>query len=493
LAWITLLFLSADGAPAAPFGTGPGAWPLEGALYEVSLEYFTNHSLNELTENIPRLKKLGVSVIYLTPIFKCVGAAQYLIVDYFAINPRYGTEADLKKLVAVAHQNKIKLLLDLVTSLTYEGTNIMNQHPEWILMGRDGQRQRYYPMPIFGWALDCTNPEVISFFTKVARYYLEHFGVDGWRVDSPTDNYDSEKVSGDHTRLKLLRAVRTAAVETNKNTIFIGEVSGPTVLFGKPGSSREPLFDEMLEANYDYEYCGFLGGNAKSGYSYVLFDGPPSAGRLAPTPLNAVAHNQLSSADFVESVQRRRILFDRLRANFVENHDTERVSKAFPNQHKALFVLIATMPGIPVVHAGQEIGSMVHPDAGGSTTVVVDWSKGDPKLESFYARVLKIRANHSALLRGDIRNIWKSGDQTIAFLRSIRSSQVVVALNFASRPADSVIRLPIVDLGLQPDRSYQVHDELTGEKLFRSGKQLENMDLHLEPYGQRILAISATR
>jgi glycosidase len=103
---LALFVLVTSGIQAAPFGTGSGAWPVEGALYEVSPEYFPHHSLNELTESIPRLKKLGISVIYLTPIFKCVGNAQYLIVDYYAINPRYGTETDLRKLVAVAHQNK---------------------------------------------------------------------------------------------------------------------------------------------------------------------------------------------------------------------------------------------------------------------------------------------------------------------------------------------------------------------------------------------------
>jgi hypothetical protein len=62
----------------------------------------------------------------------------------------------------------------------------------------------------------------------------------------------------------------------------------------------------------------------------------------------------------------------------------------------------------------------------------VDWSKGDHALESFYAHVLKMRADHSALLRRDTRSVWKRGDKSIAFVRSIRGSHGAVAVNFDS-------------------------------------------------------------
>ncbi len=89
---------------AADHGSGPGAWPVRGALYEVCPEYYPKHSLREIAADVPRLEKLGVTVIYVTPIFRCLGNVQYLISDYDAINPRYGTEADLKVLVSTAHR-----------------------------------------------------------------------------------------------------------------------------------------------------------------------------------------------------------------------------------------------------------------------------------------------------------------------------------------------------------------------------------------------------
>ena len=460
--------------------------PFRGAIYEVSLEYYPHHSFQELTERLPQLKEMGVSIIYLTPVFQCIGKAQYLIKDFYAINPRYGTEADLKTLVTTAHHYGIRVLLDLETSLTYDGTDIMHDHPDFVLLGKDGTKQRYYPIPEFGWALDDTKPAVIQYFTQVAVYYVKKFDIDGWRVDSPTNNYDPEKVSGDHSHLQLLRSVKAAIRTVKKDTILIGEVSGPTVMFANPTSGQEPLFDEVFEASYNYLFCGFMGGSEKSGYSYILFGWPFSFTNLVPAPLNAVVHDQVTSREFVKSVQNWPIRFHRLRANFIENHDTERVSKAFPNRHPALFVLIASLPGVPVVHAGQEIGSTVHPDASGARDVVVDWNHGDLKRRDFYTRVLRMRANSPALLHGDIKDVWKSGDRSIAFLRTFQGHRVLVALNFTARDISMVADVP----GLQSKASYELRDELSGAVQKQTGAQLEYLNLQLAPYGYRLIEIA---
>jgi glycosidase len=472
---------------AAPFGTGPGAWPVRGAIYEVCPENFPQHSVNEITDRIPVMERLGVTVIYLTPIFTHTGEAQYLIIDYYHLDPRYGTAADLQRLVKVAHQHGIKVLLDFVTSLTYDGSYIMTQHPEWILRGKDGKMQRYYPFPEWGWAIDCANPGLIDYYTKVARYYLEKFDTDGWRVDSPMNNYDPAKVDGEHNRMELFRSVKTAVTSVKKDAIFVAEIPGPEVMWGKDDNKAQTLFDEMFEASYNYDYCGFLGGDRKSG-GYYMYYGSPGLAPLQPTELNRIAHNQATSKDVVESFMNRKVLYGRLRANFIENHDTARVSVCFPDQHRALFVLVATLPGIPVIHAGQEIGSTVHPSVSGGNPVV-DWKGGDADLEGFYKQVMRVRGANPALYEGELKDIWKSGDHVIAFLRSAGNNRVVVALNFDSKPAHATIGAPAAELGLQPKRSYALHDELSGESKTYQGKQLEEFEVNLPPYGYKILSI----
>ena len=471
-------------AKQAPFGTGPGAFSLA-PVYEVSVEYFPEHSLKNLTAEIPRIANLGVGTIYITPIFKCAGLAQYLILDYYAINPRYGTPDDLKSLVATAHHHGIRVLLDVVTSLTTEGSYIMTQHPDWLLRGDDGQVQHYFPFPTWGWALDCANPNLIRYFSDMTADYIRKFDIDGWRVDSPMNNYDPQKVTTDHNRMNLFRAVKTAVTRVKPGAVLMAEVSGPTVMWGKDDHGAPPSFDEMCEASYDYKYCGFLGGTEKSG-AYVTFDGSPGQVPLRPTTLNSIVHNELTSAQVVNSIQHRPILYDRLRVNFIENHDTSRVSSVFPKAHRALFVLIASMPGVPVIHAGQEIGSTVRPDASGSTKIVVDWAAGDRDLENFYRQVVKARSTHDALTSGDIRDAWKSGDKAIAFLRSSGNSRVLVALNFASKPVRFTASIHSGEWERRQKTAYTLRDELSGAS---STQRRSELDLRLQPYEYQIINI----
>ncbi|MBZ5667993.1 MAG: hypothetical protein LAO30_25835, partial [Acidobacteriia bacterium] len=285
--------------------------------------------------------------------------------------------------------------------------------------------------------------------------------------------------------------VRTAVTAVKKDAVFMAEISGPEIAWDIDDSKAEPLFDEMCEASYNYDSCGFLGGAKGTGCAYVMFNGAPGITPFHPTTLSKVANNQATSKEFVEAIKGQRILYDRLRVNFIENHDTTRVSDCFPNQHKALFALIATMPGVPVVHAGQEIGSTVHPDASGNTDVVVDWAKGDSSLEAFYDRVMKVRASNRALSSGDIRDVWKSGDKSIAFLRSAGDNHVLVVLNFDSKPAKFTAGIPLGEFGLSLQQQYKLQDELTGKAVVRPGKALENFEVNLEPYGQQVLTIAA--
>ncbi len=396
----------------------------------------------------------------------------------------------MKHLVKVAHQHGIEVLLDLVTSLTTDGSYIKTQHPDWILRGKDGKMQRYYPFPAWGWALDCANRDLIKYFAQVASYYVKNFHIDGWRIDSPLNNYDPTKVSGDHTRMQLLRAVRTAITQTDPKALMIAEVPAPEFMWGKDDQNWKPLFDEMCQASYNYPFCGFLGGDKKNGYGYIVFKGSPLITPMVPTPLNRIVHNQMTSKEFVEAVKNERILDGRLRANFIENHDTARVAAAFPKQERALFVLICTMPGVPVVHAGQEIGSTVHPDASGGTRIVVDWAKGDHNLEQFYAQVLRGRATNNALLDGDIQDVWKSGGRAITFLRSKGKNHVLVALNFGQESVHCTIGIPVTKLGWSAKRKYRLKDQITGQETVRQGKDLENLDLSIKPYGYQIVKLT---
>jgi glycosidase len=464
-----------------------------GPIYEVNPEYFPHHSFNELAEQMPRLEKLGIKIIYLLPIWDCLGAQQYLIADYDKINRRYGNAADLKAMVASAHQHGIRVLLDFVTSITYDGSSIAALHGDWFIHDAQGKPQHYFPFPVFGWALDCTNPQVIAYFTDLARRYVEEFDTDGWRVDSPANNYDPKVVPGDHTRTQLLRSVKAAITKVKPSAILIAENTGPEWCTTKLPIDTPPLFDEMCEAAYNYPICGFMGGSTPGDYHYVVpgpWDDPKTFQSWTPTILENVVHNRATSKEFVDTLHQEPILYNRLRANFTENHDTARVSEGFPDQHRALFLLMATMPGVPVVHAGEEVGEKTHPQPATVVKQVINFQGGDKDLEAFYGRVLQIRANNAALRQGDIQNVWKQGDNAIVFLRNLGGNHVIAAMNFGAKEAHCVLDIPIEQLKLEAGSQCIIHDEFSNESSEVTGKNLKNLDLTLRPFGYRVLTIA---
>ncbi|MCK4349127.1 MAG: hypothetical protein KAW47_10980, partial [Thermoplasmatales archaeon] len=372
------------------------------------------------------------------------------------------------------------------TSLAYNESYITENHPEWILTDDEGEMQKYFPFEDWGWAIDCTNPEVIEYFTGVASYYVEEFDIDGWRVDSPQNNYDWRKVSGDHSRLDLLRSVKSAITNTKPDAILMAEISGPTFIWGENDKNEVPLFDEMCEISYNYEFCGFMGGNFLFGYNYVLPNGS-NMEELEETILNKIVHNTATSKEFADFVNNQLILHNRLRANFIENHDTSRVSEAFPKQQKALFVLVATMPGIPVIHAGQENAKIKNSDYYSN---VASCNTGILGLEDFYIKILKIRSENEALRCGNLIDVWDNGDNTIAFVRHYNDNNAIVGLNFGSKTATSTLNIPIEELDIDPNEKYILFDEfkdvIIGEFI---GADLENLDIEIDTYGYRIITI----
>lgn len=492
-----LAALALPGSLAAPQANAQRlAWLLDGAIYEANIEYFPNHSINELTERVPKLKELGVKAIYLTPIWECMGNdAQYLIIDYYKMNPRYGTEDDLRRLVRTAHRHGIRLLLDFVTSLTYDGSYLERNHSDWILRGDDGSKQRYFPFPDWGWALDCANPEFIEYMAGVARHYVEEFDIDGWRIDSPLNNYDPAKVSGDHSRLEILRAAKAAVTEVKPDAIFLSEVTGPTLLWGDDDLNETPLFDEMCEISYNYEFCGFMGGSDEDGYSYVMTEGTPARGIWKPTLLDKVAKGQATSEEFVSFVQDQPILYGSSRANFLENHDTERVAKAFPRRHRALFVLITMMPGVPVIHSGQEVGATSPADASGAEVEKqrVQFDRGDRALEAFYGQTILIRSQHQAVQGGAFSDIWDGPKGVIAFARWREDDIVLTAVNLTDSRASGALRLPVEDWGLASRARYRLRELFSDDAFERPGAELQSVELDLEPYAYRVWTVEQPR
>lgn len=464
-------------------------WLYEWPVYETH-PYYYDGTFKGLIQKIPSIADLGVKTIYLMPIWEQPQGKEnnfvfiYQIRDYYKINPVYGTSEDLRELVNTVHKYDMKIVFDLVTCCAHEGSTVWNNN--WILnvsisklqvsglkleyatkngikyvySGCDPSKKQascevsgrladekvllsHYPHSYWGYAVDRTNPEVIQYFTDVAAYYVKEYDIDGWRVDAPVNNYNPDIIQEDHSNVKLLRTVKKAITNIKPDAVLISE--NPSAIIPKK-DLPDPVFDEMSEATYSYYFIMQL-NNLKTSEKLKKF--------------------------FVDET----IFYNRTRIRHLETHDSLRINQTSPQLNKPLIVLISTIPGIPMIQTGQEIGAT---NSFWPTNPSVDWKDGDYELREFYKKVFKIRGENDALKYGTIENVWKSGDNVYAYSRTYENETVVVVINFNSKEAISVLGVPF-------EREAQLKDELSGETF--TVTDAENFKISVPAYRSRILTI----
>lgn len=189
-------------------------------------------SLRGIINSLDYLLDLGVNCLYLNPIFVAGEYHKYDTIDYFHIDPNIGTNADFKELVEKCHEKGIKIIIDGVFN-----------HAGWkselfldcVRNGKDSKYWQFFrnleePLEIpegkyelpnyeaFGYEkrmpkLDTENPEVIDYFTNVGKFWLEEYGIDGWRIDVANEMAD-----------KFHRAFRERLKASKPDVYLIGEI-----------------------------------------------------------------------------------------------------------------------------------------------------------------------------------------------------------------------------------------------------------------------------
>jgi glycosidase len=199
-----------------PYATLRNAdWTRDAVLYQINTRQFTAEgTFAAAQKQLPRLKALGVDIIWLMPIHP-IGeknrkgglGSPYSVRDYYAVNPEFGTKADLKAFVDEAHRLGLKVILDLVANHTAWDNQLAIDHPDWFEKDWQG---KFRPTPWWDWSdvidLDWTKPGVREHVGKAMEMWVRDFGIDGYRADVagyvPLDFWEKERA-----RLEAIRPV----------------------------------------------------------------------------------------------------------------------------------------------------------------------------------------------------------------------------------------------------------------------------------------------
>jgi len=403
-----------------------------------TLHGFKGGDLLGIAEHLPVLADLGITALYLTPIFASASNHRYHTYDYLKVDPLLGGDAALRELIDAVHARGMRIVLDGVFNHTGRGfwafhhileNGDASPYLDWYREDRGalaaGRQLLAYPdtgrtvnapgqpgedassLDRLGyeawWGLPAL-PKLNTDYQPVRDYLLtvaEHwirFGVDGWRLDVPEEIADPS----------FWQAFRSRVRAVNPDAYLVGEIwrIAPEWLAGD-------RFDAVMNYPLAEAILGFSGAHhlddavVRSHHEYSQIrrlSGEEMAGRLQSV-LNAYAPETTA-----------------VQLNLLDSHDTPRIRTLFSRDEPAVrmaFLLQATVPGAPCIYYGDEIGLEGANDPDCRRAFPWDESAWDQPTLTFVRSVLRLRHDVAVLRGGALRIVGTSGD-SLAILRSGR-------------------------------------------------------------------------
>lgn len=190
---------------------------------EVSNRVSFGGDLKGITLKLDYLKQLGFNGLYLTPIFTSPTAHKYDTIDYFDIDPWFGSKDDFKQLVNEAHSRGIKIMLDAVFNHTgkhFFAFKDVIEHKEQSKYKDWFHITSFEPLDYETFAsaknmpkINMLNKEARDYFVSVATYWVKEFNIDGWRFDVANE-----------IDMGFLKEVHQATRALNPNLYLLGEI-----------------------------------------------------------------------------------------------------------------------------------------------------------------------------------------------------------------------------------------------------------------------------
>lgn len=391
-------------------------WSRNAVVYEVNIRQYTSEGTFKAFEaHLPRLKELGVDVLWFMPIYpisehnrKGTLGSYYAIKDYKAVNPEFGTLDDFKSLVKKSHDMGFKVLIDWVANHT-GGDNVwLESNPEWFVRDEAGNFTSPYDWTDT-YKLNYENKGMRAAMKDALKYWVQECDIDGYRCDVayevPTDFWNEARKELDAIKpVFMLAEAEHASLTLNA---FDMVYNWPL----KDFMNRIAKGESADNAQYTHEMLGITiaGRSLRAQDLDLLF-----AKQDSLFPRDVYQMNQITNHDL----------------NSWEGTEFERLGEGV----KAFSVLTYTINGIPLLYTGQETGMNRALEFFEKDTPP-DWNSGSEWF-AFFQKLNELKHCEPALAAGIeggemIRFQTKSPD-IYAFARRKGASEVVVLLNLSA-------------------------------------------------------------
>ena len=382
-------------APPQSFVVHP-QWSRNATIYEVNIRQYTPEgTFKAFSEQIPRLKKMGVDILWLMPI-NPIGeknrkgklGSYYSVRDYKGINPEFGTLDDFKELVKQAHKEGMKVIIDWVANHTSWDNSWITEHPDWYTKDSLGKMVSPYD-----WSdvadLNYDNKDLRAGMLDAMKYWIREADIDGFRCDVagmvPTDFWETVRPELDKIKPVFMLA-----------------------------EAEDPLLQiRAFDMSYAWDLHHIMNSIAK--------------GKMNANAIEAYYLKQ----DTTYPADAYRMLFT---SNHDENSWNGTEFERMGEGSVCMAVLTATLPGMPLVYSGQE--SAFNKRLRFFNKDTIDWK--DYRLEPLYNRLFALKHAYQPLWNGKwggkMERINTSADSSVfAFTREKEGDRVFVLANLSNK------------------------------------------------------------
>ena len=363
---------------------------------------FYGGDLDGICEHLDYIKGLGVTALYLNPIFKSPSNHKYDIVDYYEIDEMFGGEEAFRRLVKACHEKGIRVMLDAVFNHVSEGFYPFGQvlsagkeseYFDWFIINGDRINKKRDNYACFASCeympkLNTNNKEVQSYLIDVAKHYITEYDIDGWRLDV------ADEVSHDFWR-QMRRKIKA--------------IKPDAVLIGENWHNSE----------------SFLQGDQ--------FDSIMNYG-VTKAFLDFFARESIDEKGFAEALNSQLMRYtdttNNMMFNLLDCHDTHRFITEVSGDRRKLMLALLTLvflPGSINLYYGTEILTEGGYDPDSRRTF--DWDKlNDPVIRGTVgevAYIMKLK-EQPAIAHGTVR--ISSGDGLITIERKSKEQTLILKL-----------------------------------------------------------------
>jgi neopullulanase len=389
---------------------------------------FQGGDLYGVVNRLDYLEDLGVTALYLNPIFTSAANHRYHTYDYYEVDPLLGGTDALRELLDAAHARGIRVVLDGVFNHAGRGFwpfhNVLENgadspYVDWFVVEdwpvrpysstatKSHNYAAWHDLPALP-EFNTDHPEVRSFLLDVAKHWID-FGVDGWRLDVPAEIDDPP----------FWRRFRDVVKSANPEAYLVGEIWDPAPAW--LGGAR---FDGLMNYPLLAPVLSFFGAGTLRDYTKA---------HLTFSPLDA--------DDFAEEVDELLSLYDWeavcAQLNLLDSHDMARAQWIVGGDTTALrqaVLFLMTMPGAPCIYYGDEVGLSSDGDPYCRAAFPRSEADWDTELLAFYRRATALRHRHEVLRTGRVE--WlHADDRTVALRRVLDDREALVVFNAGGRPA----------------------------------------------------------